>query len=138
MGTTDAPAARPRSDLQVSIWLFLFFGVFVGGLWLLYLPADDRAGQMMLGVTSLFGLFVGGFLWVRRRELRRRDGEEAGPDDAAEEQYLPHSSVWPFLVGVAGFLVANGLLLGTWFLVPGVMVMVAGLVGFARQSLRRD
>lgn len=130
----------PRPGLQVSAWVFLFLGCFVGTLSLVYLLTDDDAGQMMLGVTSLFGLYLGAFFWLRWRS-GSRPGHEAPatqPGSATTGQYLPHASVWPFLIGVATFLIANGLILGTWFLVPGGLLMLAALIGFGRQSRRRD
>lgn len=129
-----------RPGLQVSAWVFLFLGCFVGTLSFVYLLTDDDAGQMMLGVTSLFGLFVGVFFWLRWRSATH-PGHEAPathPGAAVADQYLPHASVWPFLIGVATFLIANGLILGTWFLVPGGLLMLAALIGFGRQSRRRD
>lgn len=132
--------AGPRPGLQVSAWVFLFLGCFVGTLSLVYLLTDDDAGQMMLGVTSLFGLYVGAFFWLRLRGGARpvHEAPVSHPGSAATDQYLPHASVWPFLIGVATFLIANGLILGTWFLVPGGLLMLAALIGFGRQSRRRD
>ncbi len=135
-GHHDVGGRRP--GLQVSTWVFLFIGCFVGVVSLIYLPAAEWAGQVMLGVTSLFGLWIGAFFWFRWRHVRRRSTEVAEPVPDADEHYLPHASLWPFGIGVATFLLANGLVLGTWFLVPGGLVLLLALLGFARQSRRRD
>jgi Cytochrome c oxidase subunit IV len=52
--------------------------------------------------------------------------------------YLPHASVWPFTIGLGAATIANGLVLGTWLIVPGTLVMVVGIAGFIRQTRRRD
>ncbi|HET6949190.1 MAG TPA: cytochrome c oxidase subunit 4 [Acidimicrobiales bacterium] len=52
--------------------------------------------------------------------------------------YLPHASAWPFAIGLGAATLANGLVLGLWVIVPGAAVMVAGIVGFVRQTRRRD
>ena len=54
-----------------------------------------------------------------------------------EAQYLPDASPWPFGIGLGVTLLLNGLLIGTWFLVPGVMVLALSIAGFARQSRHR-
>ena len=123
---------RRARDSRVANRIFLFIGNAVGTMALIYLLTDDDAGQMMLGVTSLLGLWCGIFLW------RHRQGApttlDAHRDDADQLQYLPHASVWPFCIGLAAFFLTNGLILGTWFLVPGALLLVAGVVGFIQQS----
>ncbi|HEV8115865.1 MAG TPA: hypothetical protein VGP53_06480, partial [Acidimicrobiales bacterium] len=54
-----------------------------------------------------------------------------------ETPYLPHASAWPFLVGVAALVTLNGLALGLWALVPGVIGLTGALIGYAGQSRRR-
>ena len=148
MTTTSQPEELPESalehghgrsvpDMVVARRIFLFIGNAVGTMSLIYLLTDDDAGQMMLGVTSLLGLVCGGFLW-----LDLRAGDEPAPDarlaGPEPHPYLPHASIWPFAIGLAAFLLTNGLILGTWFLAPGVVIMVGALIGFGRQSRRRD
>jgi 2-oxoglutarate dehydrogenase E2 component (dihydrolipoamide succinyltransferase) len=69
---------------------------------------------------------------------------EPAPEPAAEpeaeaeaEAFLPASSPWPFLMGVGAFLLANGLIVGGWFALPGAAVLTAGIGGFVRQSRAR-
>jgi hypothetical protein len=58
-------------------------------------------------------------------------------DEPRDEHYLPATSVWPLGIGLAVCLVLNGLLLGTWFLVPGGLLLAGSVIGFALQSRRR-
>ena len=133
---------RTERDTVVATRMFLFVGSAVGTMSLIYLLTDDDAGQMMLGVASILGLVCGIYLWLHRVHgaTDRIDEDELGRqgDDAWEKQYLPHASIWPFWIGVAAFLLTNGLILGTWFLVPGVVIMLAGVLGFVRQTRARS
>ena len=123
---------RRARDAGVANRIFLFIGMAVGTMSLIYLLTDDDAGQMMLGVASLLGLWCGIYLW------RNRQGApttlDAHRDGADQLQYLPHASVWPFCIGLAAFFLTNGLILGTWFLVPGTVLLLAGVIGMVRQS----
>ncbi len=131
----EAELDRRTRDTRVATRIFLFVGSAVGTMSLIYLFTQDDAGQMMLGVASLLGLVCGVFLFRHRRVDPPTTGGE--PSEGAEAQYLPHASIWPFWIGAAAFLLSNGLILGTWFLVPGGALLVVGVAGFIRQSRAR-
>ncbi len=59
-------------------------------------------------------------------------------EDDAPPPWAPHASLWPFWIGVSGFFLVNGLILGSWFLVPGVILLLVGVVGYAAQSRSRS
>ena len=99
----------------------------------IYLLASyEEAGSVMLALAACLSLVCGTYLWFH---ARRDPGDDPVREDG---MYLPHASIWPFWIGVAAFLMTNGLVLGIWFLVPGTLVMIAGLVGFIRQSRARS
>lgn len=112
--------------------VFAGVGAILGVMALLYVPSEEAAGIVMLAVAAILGLFCAAFLW---RNLRRFEAGGAGGDQPA--MYLPEASPWPFGIGLGATLVLNGLLIGAWFLVPGVMVLALSLAGFARQSRHR-
>jgi hypothetical protein len=123
--------------------LLLAVGVFVlAGAVVYWLVSDEESGTTMLALAGALGLMIGGYLLLEGRHLPDVGdvgGEsEQGPAAALDEAYLPHASVWPFVAGVGAVLLANGLLLGLWAVVPGAIVLVVGLTGFARQSRHRD
>jgi hypothetical protein len=137
----DAPDSGDV-DAQVPWRVFAFVGAFVAVLFAIYAATSgDAAGSSLLAVASILGLFCGLFLW---RGLRRFEapGPTGGPDDPSDHPagalYLPDASPWPFGIGLGVVLVLNGLLIGTWFLVPGGMVLAVALAGFARQSRHRS
>jgi hypothetical protein len=117
---------RTLGRLFLAMAAFLIVG---GTIYVLF--ADEPAGKVMLLLAAGLGLVIGGY-------LERNVGAIA--DDGAENEqglYLPHASIWPFWLGVGALVIANGFALGLWGLIPGVIVMTAGLLGFASQSRRR-
>ena len=132
----EAEVDRRSRDSHVATRMFLSVGAAVGTMSLIYLFTGDDAGQMMLGVTSLLGLVCGVFLF--RHRLVGAPTPEGERPERGEPQYLPHASIWPFWIGTSAFLLANGLILGTWFLVPGGVLLVVGVAGFIRQSRARS
>lgn len=116
-----------RVLLVVAAVVLLWFAVYT-------VTATERAGMTMLLLTAAMAALMGGYLVVQAR--RRADPAEVGP--GIEDHYLPHASVWPFALGVGAVLVANGLALGLWAVVPGAALIAYGVWGYARQSRRRD
>lgn len=146
IGSADdvaAEAAGADRDVQVPWRVFAFVGVFVGAAAILYgATSKEDAGTAMLVTASILALFCGTFLWrnasrYERGNAERGDGDGAVAASHEEVLYLPTASPWPIGIGAGLALALNGLLIGTWFLVPGVMVLAISLAGFARQSRHR-
>lgn len=129
----DTGAGDPgRRELLVQTRMFLGIGVVVAVMAGIYLVVSyEEAGSVMLVLAASLSLVCGVYLWVQLRRTGTHDHGER------EELYLPHASIWPFWIGVAAFLITNGLILGIWFLVPGALVLVAALAGMIRQSRAR-
>jgi hypothetical protein len=129
----DQPHGRSLVDDALVPWrIFTAIGVLVaviGGIY--WFTAYEDAGTTMLVVAAVLALWCGVFLWLQYR--RRGDMSES-----AAPHYLPHASVWPFAIGLGAALVLNGFVLGIWVIVPGAMLLALGIVGFIRQSRRRD
>ena len=88
---------------------------------------DEDAGTVLLLLPVGLTWFAAELPVVPAAPARRTG--RAGRAEHGE--YLPHASIWPLGVGIAAFLMANGLILGGWFLVPGgvlLLLSVAGLV----------
>jgi hypothetical protein len=125
-----------RKDRHVPWRVFLGVGTALGVIAALYLPSGEEAGTVMLLVASTLGLWCGIFLW--RNDRAQESGKVLDAAHAGEEAlYLPASSPWPLGIGAGLALVLNGLIIGIWFLVPGVMILAVSLGGFARQSRHR-
>ena len=91
----------------------------------------EDAGSVLLLLAAVLGLWFGAFLWLQqRRPTPAADADVEGPDAV----YLPHASVWPLVIGLGAASIANGLVLGTWVVVPGLAALGLGIGGFVRQS----
>jgi hypothetical protein len=111
-----------------------------------YLPEDGFTGMNQLSSlgSGVLGLSTLAFLLNVWRSLRR--GQPA-PDDPWEGRSLewtrpaqhhePAPSIWPFWIGVAWVLLANGLALGLWAFIPGAVLLAMALHGWVRQSRQR-
>ena len=122
---------RGTPDRVVPARTFLGIGVGILALAVLYIvTAGEEAGAAMLVLASVLLLWCGAYLWLRLRS-------PADEPDAIDEPFLPHSSPWPFAIGVGAFLLSNGLLIGGWFFVPGAAILALGIGGFVRESRLR-
>ena len=111
--------------------MFAGISVFMAVIGIVYWFASyEPAGTVMLGLAAALAGLCGLYLRV----------EFSRPDTAAEhdeEQYLPHSSVWPFGIGLGALLAANGAIVGFAFAIPGIVLLVLAVVGFVAQSRQR-
>jgi Cytochrome c oxidase subunit IV len=122
----------PGFDIQAR--LFAFVGLFVGAVSLLYgFLTYEWAGTVMLSLTSILAFVIGGYLgW--KKPPKGTGVEEAEHGQDAEEPWFPAASGWPFALGAAVVLVANGLLLGLWLLLPASAFLAYAVAGFIQQS----
>ena len=123
---------------RVEARIFLGIGAFVFVLFVLYAATSgEEAGTTMLLLTAGLGALAGGYLLHQAR--RAPDPARIGGNrQVTEEAYLPHASVWPLGIGAGCVVMANGLALGAWALLPGALLTVASVLGYARQSRHRD
>jgi Cytochrome c oxidase subunit IV len=163
---TEGPAGHelgvPVDDRNVPWRVFAAIAVIVGAMAVIYwATAYEEGGTVLLVLTAVLACWIGTYLWLQLRGERDDEGHaapltageaaggeavaaagRAGPGSGAGERgvghYLPHASAWPFAIGLGAAAVANGLVLGLWLLVPGVGLLALGIVGFVRQSRRRD
>lgn len=128
--------APGRREVLVQTRVFLGIGAIVTVMAAIYLTtAYEEAGSVMLVLAAGLSFVCGGYLLVYLRGSSQPAGD---PKDGSNAPYLPHASIWPFWIGAAAFLVTNGLILGTWFLVPGGLLMIAAVAGFIAQSRARS
>jgi hypothetical protein len=138
------PEGRGVSDLGIQWRLFLGISAFVALSAAVYWFASyEQAGTTLLALASALSLLSGGYLFLQDRRgvdthQERGPGRQDAPAQAEAELYLPHSSVWPLVVGVGAVLAVNGMILSLAYAAPGVVLVAAGLAGMAMQSRRRD
>lgn len=133
----DSADRDPRREVRVQSRMFLGIGAAIAVMAAIYVRlAYEEAGSVMLVLAAGLAFVCGGYLWIHARARDDGGGSDAGAG-SHEELYLPHASIWPFWLGLAAFLLTNGLVLGIWFLVPGGVLLALGVVGFVRQSRAR-
>jgi Cytochrome c oxidase subunit IV len=124
-----------KAGMRVEARMYLVIAGFLVVAFVIYLLASyEWAGTVLLLVGAVMGLLMGGYL--ERQARLRTDPAAVGPP--VEEDYLPHASIWPFGLGVGALLMANGLALGLWAVLPGAALTAGSVWGFARQSKLRN
>lgn len=124
--------------MKVEWRLFAGAAVFFAATTSIYwLASSEDAGTTMLGASVAAFAFIGLWLWFKHRHLppRPEDSDEGSPVEAAEDLgYFPSSSAWPFVLSAGAVVLANGLVFGVPLAVLGVLLMVAGVFGYAREA----
>ncbi|HVE45441.1 MAG TPA: cytochrome c oxidase subunit 4 [Acidimicrobiales bacterium] len=125
--------------MSVGARMLLAIGAFLVVVTAVYwFFSYEEAGSVLLLLSAGLALIVGGYLWWATRARPTATSTAQGHGDEEAEHYLPHASIWPFGVGAGSVVLANGLALGLWAAVPGSMLLVASVIGYARQSRHRD
>jgi hypothetical protein len=124
------------TQLRVQWRIFLGLAGFIALLGVIYwFVSYEDAGTTLLALAAGLALLCGGYLFVQERKIAARPATSAAA--VGEEQYLPHSSVWPFGIGFGFFLAANGLILGPAWTLPGAFLVATSVGGFVLQSRHR-
>jgi len=133
-------AATPKRRFHAEVVLytslagFLVLGGVIYGVW-----SKEAAGTVLLVLVGVFAGIVAGYLAFQDRLERttaRGSTEEAEAED--HDQYLPHSSIWPFEMGVGMATSFAGVVLGWAIFVPGVLILGHSIVGWIGQSRHRS
>jgi len=111
--------------------MFAGISVFMALIGIVYWFASyEPAGTTMLALAAALAGLCGLY-------LRVESGRDEPPAGDADEQYLPHSSVWPFGIGLGALLAVNGPIVGLGLAIPGIVLLGFAVVGFVAQSRRR-
>ena len=140
----EQDADPQTAGMRVEARIFLGIASFLVLATVVYFAtSSEDAGSTMLLLAGGMALIIGGYLAVQARKHTdagdpEREGGGGSDEPAEEEAYLPHASVWPFGLGMGLVVLANGLALGLWALIPGALLTATSAWGYARQSRRRD
>jgi predicted MFS family arabinose efflux permease len=116
--------------LAVQSRVFLGIAAFMALIGVVYWFASyEPAGTTMLALSSALAAVCGVYLQIQ--------DEHEPAATHADEHYLPHSSVWPFGIGLGALLEVNGLIVGVGYAIPGLVVLAIAIVGLISQSRRR-
>ncbi len=123
-----------KVEWRLFVGAAAFFAVIATAYWFI---TYEHAGTAMLAASvpafALIGLWL---LFQSRRHGRRPedDGEATQAEGSEDLGYFPSSSAWPFVLSAGVVVLANGLVFGPPVAVLGVLLMVAGVFGYARES----
>jgi hypothetical protein len=122
----------PGFDIQARI--FALIGTFLTAIAIFYgFLTYEWAGTVMLSLASGLAFTIGAYVgWKKPPHAASVDEAEEG--HGAEDPWFPAASGWPFALGIGVVLVANGLLLGLWLLLPAAAFLAYALAGFIQQS----
>jgi len=124
------------SDVATQARIFLGVSAFMAVIGIVYWFASyEPAGTVMLALASVLTGVCGVYLLLQGE--RATGTGPTGTDHGGDTEYLPHSSVWPFAIGVGAWLTASGMILSFSFAVPGLVVLAAAITGLVSQSRRR-
>ena len=123
--------------MKVEWRLFLgaagFFAVTASAYWFI---TYEQAGTAMLAASVPAFAFLA--LWLAFQAHKHPPRPEDDPEAAitAEDDlgYFPSSSTWPFVLSAGAVVLANGLVFGPPIAVIGVLLMIAGVFGYAREA----
>ena len=124
--------------MKVERRLFLgaagFFTITASAYW--FISYEDAGTAMLAASVPAFAM-VGLWLWFQARKAppRPEDDGEARPGDAPEDLgYFPTSSAWPFVMSAGAVVLANGMVFGPPLAVIGLILIAAGVFGYAREA----
>ena len=112
----------------------VFFAITTSVYWFV---SYEHAGSVMLALSVLAFLMVGGYLLVqsRRHGIRPEDRGDATIEEGDEEiGYFPSSSIWPLVLGLGAVALANSLVFGLGLAALGVGLIVTAAVGYAAEA----
>jgi hypothetical protein len=115
-----------RTQARMFLGIALFMAVIGAVYWF---ASYEPAGTTMLGLASALAAVCGVYLQIQ--------SEHDPTDRHTDEHYLPHSSIWPFWVGIGALLAVNGLIVSVGYAIPGLVVLAVAVVGLVSQSRRR-
>ncbi len=118
----------------------------VGGFYLLltaiyWFTSHEPAGTAMLLGAGIFACVTGIYFVLKLRGVQSEveADEWPTPTDPPRHEglYLPHTSIWSVGIAVGAAVTLAGLAVGWWASLPGVVLMVHSIIGFAAQSRDR-
>ena len=142
-----ASGMEPTHGLPTESKLFGATGTFALVIGVIYAltSGPEPAGTVALFAAGVFGLALAVFFARSLREVQHEvvlaeeetDAAEAAGTETDAGLYLPETSIWPFFLGIGAALTFTGFALGLWFLIPGLVLVVHSVIGFASQSRDR-
>jgi Cytochrome c oxidase subunit IV len=122
--------------------LFGGVGVFILLIGLLYwFVSYEHAGSTLLALSAVLAMMTAAYVaWPRKGHAPAADADGHEPEpghDPHDGVWFPEASIWPFAIGAGMALIANGLLLGRWLVIPASVFLAWSIAGLIRQGRHR-
>lgn len=131
--TDDSPGFDIEARMFTAIGAFLFLLSIIYGF-----LTEEAAGTTMLVLAGGLSTLTAAYLGLHKPPAGTSVAEAAHvTSQEGGEPWFPGASIWPFAIGAGAVLVANGILLGLWMLLPSGLVLSGAIIGFSRQSRQR-
>lgn len=141
--TAGLAAVEPAGGVPTETKMFGALGTFYLAAGILYwFLAYEWAGFLLLVFSGGFAYTTAGYFWLKLRNVQQ-EVEDADAEDAVGPPehpglYLPHTSVWPLGISMGAAVTLAGVAIGWWILIPGAVLLVHSIIGFAAQSRDRS
>jgi hypothetical protein len=135
----DAGRTDDSTGFDIQARMFGGIGAFVFLLATVYwFVSYEPAGTTMLALAGGLATLTAVYIWLNQPASDIDVDQAADPHgEDLDQPWFPHASIWPFAVGAGAVLVANGILLGLWMVLPAGFVLAGAIIGFSRQSRQR-
>jgi hypothetical protein len=140
--TGGTSAVEPARGVPTETRIYAAIGGFYLVLAIVYgITSREPAGTAMLLGAAIFALVTGAYFALKLRGVQAETEADEWPTPTDPPQheglYLPHTSVWPIGIGVGAAITLAGIPIGWWFCLPGVILLIHSIIGFATQSRDR-
>jgi hypothetical protein len=126
--------------MKVEAKILLGLGVFFAAMCLVYWNWSlENAGGVMMMAGALLGFLPGSYYWWWSRRMKARpedDGSATMESGAGVVGAFPGSSIFPFVMGAAAFLVVMSMVFGIWLLVPALGLVFWAIMGGTSEGRR--
>jgi hypothetical protein len=126
---------------RLQAQIFGTVGVFIALIGVIYwIVSAEHVGTTLLALTATMALLTAVYVGYPRKSHPLGPGEPVEHEpghDPHDGVWFPEASIWPFAIGGGMVLVANGLLLGLWLLLPAAIFLLWALAGMIRQGRER-
>jgi archaellum biogenesis protein FlaJ (TadC family) len=124
--------------MKTEFKLFTGLGIFMAPLGVVYLLTSfEPAGSILILLVAVAFAFIGVYLGIESRKMqgyRPEDYDAEQADGAGEVGSFPGASLWPFVGAIAVTTIAFGLVFSTFIAIPGLGLLLATIIGMARES----
>jgi uncharacterized membrane protein YfcA len=124
--------------MRTEYKLFVALGIFMLPLGIIYwFVSYEIAGSIMLLIVAIAFAFIGVYLAIQSKRMagfRPEDYDATQEEGVGVVGSFPGSSIWPLISAIALTFIAFGLTFSSFLAIPGLGLLLATVIGMARES----